>query len=459
MTLEQFARSKLTITVWPKIKEIFDAVERGERKILIRSCNGAGKTSSLAAICNWKLSEDKEAIVLTTASSWTQVKRSLWGEIRGQARRASLYPGTEITGTEIQVSDKNYAIGISPNLPENAQGYHAPSMLIVIDEAISIEREILDALTGNLTGQNSQIIMICNPTRVDSVPYEEEQSGEWCVITISAFEHPNVIEGRERIKGAVTREWIEDRLRAWSYIIPDDSDFKGRTITVPWTGQKWRATSRVLTRIMGEWSDTDSDSFIAPSLVRQSWHAAGLPGARSVGCDVARFGEDKTVFAFFDGDIQLPFMSFEGRDLMATANRLHDLYKAGWTCIGIDDTGIGGGVCDRLRELGVPHQAINFARSPKQYFRPTLLANTRAEMYFVLEQELRGNCIQLLEDKELLQELCAPTLLVDPGSGMYRLSPKEDIKRKLGRSPDFADAVALARYAARLERLNLPRFF
>jgi hypothetical protein len=74
----EFAKS-VGVEPWPKLTEIFEAVRAGEKKILIRSCNGAGKTATLAALCNWYLSEFEDSIVLTTASSWTQVRRNLWG--------------------------------------------------------------------------------------------------------------------------------------------------------------------------------------------------------------------------------------------------------------------------------------------------------------------------------------------------------------------------------------------
>jgi len=54
--LQGFAYDRLGLTKWKKLDEIFKAVEAGHRKILIRSCNGAGKTAALAAICNWKRS-------------------------------------------------------------------------------------------------------------------------------------------------------------------------------------------------------------------------------------------------------------------------------------------------------------------------------------------------------------------------------------------------------------------
>jgi hypothetical protein len=117
MSPQQFATDILHITSWPKLAEIFDAVGSGERKVLVRSCNGAGKTTALAALCNWCLVTYPDSIVLTTASSWGQVSRSLWGEIRSQARAAGHYEGVQIAQTQIKIDDKHYAIGISPERP------------------------------------------------------------------------------------------------------------------------------------------------------------------------------------------------------------------------------------------------------------------------------------------------------------------------------------------------------
>ena len=219
------------------MEEIFEAVGEGHRKILVRSCNGAGKTTALAAICNWYLTTYPDSIVLTTASSWIQVKRNLWGEIRRQARAAKLYVDKDgnqaILGqTLIQISDKHYMIGISPRIPENAMGFHAPHLLVAVDEATGVDREIFDALTGNLTGVDAQIVLICNPIDQDSYAYEAEQSGQWKVIHISAFDHPNVVNDTEEITGAVTRTWVMDRIKSWTFEVKKDIAEAGKAFHV-----------------------------------------------------------------------------------------------------------------------------------------------------------------------------------------------------------------------------------
>ncbi len=476
----EFAEQKLGVECWPKLAEIFEAVHAGERKVLVRSCNGAGKTTALAALCNWYLSTYDDAIVLTTASSWMQVKRNLWGEIRRQARTGHLYndangKALKLAETAIKLSDKHYMIGIAPDVPENAMGFHAPRMLIAVDEATGVSRDIMDALSGNLTGANAQIVMICNPINMQSYPYEAEQSGEWRLITISAFEHPNVDAGVERIKGAVTRAWIEDRLRSWSYEVEQESG----AIFVEWLKTWYHATPIVQARILGEWADMESEGFITMELIQGSVGrcfqpdspvpneegragSADLRVMHALGVDISRGnGGDATVFAFFEGNLQMPFETYHTGDLMHTARRIKSIYDK-WIAdgltndeiaIALDDTGLGGGVSDRLKEMGVPHFAVNFAAKARGFLRNRKeLSNARAEMYFVLEEELRDRAIQLHDHKDLHQELTAIRLAVSENSTAYKMEDKNLTKRRLGRSPDYADATALARYALRLHK-------
>jgi phage terminase large subunit len=479
--------------MWSKMAEIFSAIEAGHRKILVRSCNGAGKTTAVAALCNWKLSQFEHAIVLTTASSWMQVRRTLWGEIRRQARSAELYKDRNdrlitLNETSIKLTDKHYAIGISPDRPENAQGFHAPSVLIAVDEATGVDREIIDALSGNLTGEDAQIVLICNPINMQSYPYEAESSGDWHLITISAFDHPNVKTGIESIPGAVTRRWIEDRLCAWSNVIDRPEGITNEALRmasgensncnyistpnalyISWLDSWYKKTPIVASRICGEWADNDAESFIPIDLITASAERSVSTlseisntklGIRSMGVDVARLGMDATVFAYFVGDRQLPFELFYNQDTMQTAAKIRERYDSGWRIIAVDDTGIGGGANDRLKELNVPVHAINFGQKPQGFLKHRKnLLNARAEMYFVLEEELRERSIMLLDDTDLHQELAAIRLTTSENGLTYRMEDKLLIRKRLGRSPDRADATALARYAVRLEAYKKLPFF
>jgi len=458
------------------MQDIFDAFESGEKKILVRSCNGAGKTTALAAICNWYLSTYEDSIVLTTASSWMQVKRNLWGEIRKQARNAKLYldeKGNQLKlgETLIKLNDKHYMIGISPRIPENAMGFHAPHILVAVDEATGLDREIMDALMGNLSGSDSQIIMICNPIDRESYPYEAEQSGEWKVIHISAFDHPNVENGNENIHGAVTREWIVDRLKSWSFELKFEAAEFARMIHVKWLDKWFRKTAIAQARILGEWAQLEAAGFIPLELIQRNLMPTLVPSSqpskvRAIGVDISRgVGSDATVYAYFDvyddatPDHQLNFKVFYDEDLMATADRIQREYES---CkaegiqliIAIDDTGVGGGVTDKLRQEEIDFHPVNFSQKPKGFFPRKDIANARAEMYFLLQQELLDRKLYLIDNAKFHQELSSIHLDISHVNGSFKIESKEEVRKRLGHSPDYADATALARYALRLEALK-----
>lgn len=170
--------------------------------------------------------------------------------------------------------------------------------------------------------------------------------------------------------------------------------------------------------------------------------------AGHLGVDVARFGADRTVLALFEGCTFKEFTVSSGRDLVWTARTIQALHKAApFTRIAIDDTGVGGGVVDMLRASGLPIVAVNASSSPRGFVPYKQFTNSRAEMYFALEADLRSGAIQLQPDVELESELTAPRILFDEATGKYLLEPKSAIKARLGLSPDKADALALARYA------------
>ncbi|HEY3875210.1 MAG TPA: hypothetical protein VGM92_07015 [Candidatus Kapabacteria bacterium] len=481
LSLCDFAEQTLHINVWPKIKELLNAVAPedgtpGSRKILVRSCNGAGKTTALAAICNWYFLQHPDSIVLTTASSWNQVKRNLWGEIRRQAREAHLFQKPiAMFETKIKLDEKHFMIGISPDIPENAMGFHAPHLLIAVDEATGVTREIMTALMGNLTGSKAQIVLICNPIDTDSYAYEAEQSGEWTVITISAFDHPNLKEKMEIIPGAVDESWVLDRLKEWSVELGHEGMEVGKAIYVECADRWYRLTSLIQSRLLGEWSSTDSLGFIPMELIERysaepkqlqfveepHWPTAGI---RALGVDIARGNaEDATVYAYFDvmqegPDIQLKFQQYYEEDLMATADRIEREYHR---CaangielvIAVDDTGLGGGVTDALKRKNIPLFAVNFGAAPKGFLREKHLANARAEMYFLLADEIREGKVEFIHHKRFHQELAAVQLDVSKTNGAFKMEDKAIAKKRLGRSPDFADATALARYGLKLKEI------
>jgi len=203
----------------------------------------------------------------------------------------------------------------------------------------------------------------------------------------------------------------------------------------------------------GEWEALESPD----QLVRKSWveDAAQFKPVvknpfRVIGCDPARDGDDETVILCGqDTDIMREEV-YGKKDTMFTVQRLayqRRFWKA--DLIAIDDLTFGGGVVDRLRELGEPVLAINGAASAadKDRFR-----NLRSELYYLMAEEFGDKSISLYygegrdklppedggRDEMLIQELCEPT--VEFRNGKIAVESKIQVKARLRRSPDRGDA-------------------
>jgi len=169
----------------------------------------------------------------------------------------------------------------------------------------------------------------------------------------------------------------------------------------------------------------------------------------SIGVDVARGGDDQTVFAPLYQDRFAELKKFPGAstpDGQTVALLLTDYIGAQKPKIGVDVIGVGAAVYDALREqqdvLGV-----NFGSGSDETDRSGKLkfANIRAESYWKLREALDpdyGAVLALPPDKELLGDLCAPKWSVR--TGRIYIESKDEIIKRLQRSPDCADAVALA---------------
>jgi len=274
-----------------------------------------------------------------------------------------------------------------------------------------------------------------------------EDSGLWNILRLNCENHPNVVTGDEIVPGAVTREWVDERLKDY--------------------GDRESALYRA--RVRGLWPDQGDDSLISLKVIEAAqakWRdiraGAGPPSPiAALGCDVARFGSDETIFQpiRLDGTADVPEAT-RGRDLMDTVGRI---ISYGAPVVAIDDSGLGGGVTDRLREVQrsaggdprlkkakiIPVNNAQAAEEDKKF------ANARAETYWVARDFLKALEIALPPDHRLAGDLAASKLLYD-SRGRIRLESKDDLKKpdRLGRSPDRGDAFVLAAWAYRARRIR-----
>lgn len=163
---------------------------------------------------------------------------------------------------------------------------------------------------------------------------------------------------------------------------------------------------------------------------------AGMPVI--LGVDVARFGSDSSVVFRRQGLQTSPPTVFRNIDNMELADRVAALIMEHRPHAVFIDAGQGQGVIDRLRQLGHRITEVPFGGSALQDKR---FVNRRAEMWYGVREWLKSGG-RLVEDECLKAELTAPTYSFD-ASGRIKLEPKEEIKARLNRSTDLADALAL----------------
>lgn len=164
-------------------------------------------------------------------------------------------------------------------------------------------------------------------------------------------------------------------------------------------------------------------------------------GPRLIGVDIARAGSDYNVILFRDGDT-VPddgIVRFRQPDLMQTVGRVTEIVNARKPdAVFVDGAGVGGGVVDRLRQLGFNVVEVNAGSSSSD---GTRYKNLRAEMWAKMRDWLRDRG-SIPHDEPLMDDLSAPSYKFDV-SNRLQLESKDEMKSRGIPSPDTGDALSL----------------
>jgi len=463
-----YAREILKFNFWAKQEEMARAVAT-HKVVRVNAGHGVGKTSGAAAIVNWFLDVHDPALVLTTAPTWNQVRTLLWKEIRTMRRGKGL-PG-RIKQTEIVISDDRFAIGLSTDDETRFQGHHSPNILVVIDEGPGVDPKIFAAIEGIRVGENNKVLSLGNPISPND-PHEmlKTKRGAYAM-RISSLEHPNVVQRKTVIPGAVTWDWVDEHVREWcEEVVPPEDEREQLALAEKgyfwWDGKFWRASAIAMSKILGLPPPQAEDQIISLDLLEAAhrrWSDdVRLPNKDTftiqLGADIARFGADENVVYENWGGMVMPAHVWGEASTVETANRIWKIATAARTKarqrgvknarvrLLIDEGGVGGGVVDQIRDVILRKEnapwfelvPIQFGGAPSNGVR---YANKRAEMYYYLRDALKD--VGVPRDDRLDRELLEHRYRID-NTGRIQIESKEAIKRRLGRSPDRADAFVLA---------------
>lgn len=200
--------------------------------------------------------------------------------------------------------------------------------------------------------------------------------------------------------------------------------------------------------VLNSWEEAMGDDFLFTydMLASSMKLEFGEEGRHAViGTDVARFGADETVFTVIEKKgislwEQAHIEAHRNKDLMWTVGRYVDMrqeFNIGFGAI--DDDGIGGGVTDRLKQLGVRVKAFRGgekAENNEQY------ANRRTEGYMRLKEMIEKGYLKILNDDMLTDQLLTIRYKYNHKNQKIILS-KDEMRKKGIKSPDRADALMM----------------
>ena len=390
------------------------------RRVSIRSGHGTGKSAFMAWSILWALVCYHPVKVPVTAPTGHQLSDVLWAELAMWWRKMppDLMAEFEWAAERFyrkDVPQEAFAAARTsrPEKPEALQGFHAENVVFVIDEASGIPDEVFQVAEGALSTDGAFVVMAANPTRMDGYFYDShhKQRGRWAALHWNAEDSP-----------LVSRDYIEDMAAKYG-----------------------RESAIYRIRVRGEFAG-NPDGVIPLDLIEGAIsREVNAYGPERWGLDVARFGEDRTALAKRHGNSMLvPVKAWRGKDLMQTAGLVkieYDNAQRKPEAICVDVIGLGAGVADRMRELGLPVVAVNVAESPSASERYNRL---RDELWFKAREWFAGRDVKIVKDDELTAELTMPNYKV-LSTGKIQVESKDEIKKRAGgnRSPDLADAFCL----------------
>jgi hypothetical protein len=191
----------------------------------------------------------------------------------------------------------------------------------------------------------------------------------------------------------------------------------------------------------------------APNIILEP----GMSRTKILGIDVARFGDDETVFTCIEQKNlfqweQIFQEAHKGKDTSWTTGYAIDISKRlGVNSIIVDDIGIGGAVTDGLRNNNRP--VIPFLGNEVSR-RPDLYENRKAEAFFVLKDLLDRGWLKLNTDIMLAEQLLSIRYKFK-ANGKKAIIGKDEMRKEGLKSPDRAEAICMAAFASQLSTASV----
>lgn len=436
-----FVREKLGADPADYQERILRALVKYKR-VTVRGPHGLGKSCVASWVVLWGMYAFPDDVKIpTTASVWRQLEKFLWPEIRKWTRN--------LTDKDFRVlqlalkGDNKEAFALASDEPSALEGVHAKTVIAVVDEAKSVLGDTFDAIEGYFSGagddteQNAYALVISTPGSPSGRFYDicTKKPGlqDWHTIHVTL---------EDAIKaGRISRQWAEKRAEQWGI---DSAVYKNR--------------------VLGEFDQSGEDNIIPLAWIEAAHERyyqliaeqKDTPQLEAWGLDPARYGSDKTALCRKRGRVIHKLNYYTKQDTMQTVGRVTSQIGKDIP-IAVDVIGIGAGCVDRLKELEYNVTGVNVAEAartpngkPLKDITDTFeFVNLRSWLWWHMRDclnPMNPDAIGLSPDDDLLTgDLCAPKYTYT-SDGKIKVESKDDIRKRLKRSTDGGDAVALALY-------------
>lgn len=520
----RFARDYLKVNLDKEQDEALFTI-RHNKKTAISSGTSRGKDylMATAAICCFYLTPEfgedgrmtgNTKVVLTGPTN-RQVMDIIMPEISRIFKHSVYLPG-ELVSNGINTPFDEWFLTAFKADGKNTEawtGYHAANIFFGVTEATGLPQEVFNAIEGNLQG-NSRLVLVFNPNINHGYAASSFKDPDFKKIRLNSLHAPNVVAKRIIHPGQVDYSWVTERLNKWCQPIAktevraEDGDFE-------FEEQWYRPDDLFRAKVLGLFPKVSEGVLVPPEwieLANQRWKEMqqgniitpqGITGtpkevmlktkALRLGVDVAGMGRDSSCFCHRHGRYVAGFEKLHGGGtanhmevvgkvvtiLKANTSPMDGLYAQAF----IDTIGEGAGVYSRMDELVKEKEgdwlkdrffSCKFSEAAvwnelplKDHTGQYEFLNLRAWLYWAVRDWLNPankNDAALPPDDELLQEL-SETQWKFMSNGKIQLESKEDLKKRLKRSPDKADAFANTFYPVPdvdprpQKKMNVAQFF
>jgi len=462
----KFCRDVLLTRLDKEQEVIIDAVQNnGMVSVASGTARGKDFVAACAALCFMYLTPEFDdnlnlkanTKIALTAPSGRQIKDIMLPEITRLFNNAKILPG-RLVGNDIRTNYDEWFLTGFKSLNNNIEmwsGFHAVNTMFVVTEASGIDERIYEAIEGNLQN-NSRLLLVFNPNSNSGYAANSMKNLRFRHFRLNSLNAENVVSKTAVIPGQVNYEWVKDKVENWCLPISEQEYNEGEGDFI-FEGCRYRPNDLFRVKVLALFPKVSKDVLIpyewielANKRYEELEGKAENYGQLSLGVDIAGMGRDASILCYRYGDVVDKFVSHQSggvADHMYISGLVANEIGRKGTHAYIDTIGEGAGVYSRLVELGF-NNAISCKGSESAHGLTDAtgeysFVNMRAYLHWQVRDWLnpKNNRNAALPKNDLLLQEATEIKWKFQSDGRIMIEPKDDIKARLGRSPDNFDAL------------------